>query len=66
MGGNDTVVGGTLPQRLKSCLSVLDTSLNQHHPIISSFVLAEKKTKSKAEDSNKADLVESVAHILGK
>ena len=66
MGNNDTVVGGTLPQRIQSCLSVLDTFLNQSHPVMSSFVLAEKKSKSSADQSNKANLVDSVAHILGR
>ena len=35
MGNNDTVVGGTLPQRITSCLSSLDTFLNQQHPVCS-------------------------------
>ena len=64
MGNNDTVVGGTLPQRITSCLSSLDTFLNQEHPVCSSFVLAEKKTKVKT-DQSKGDLVQAVAHVLG-
>ena len=64
MGNNDTVVGGTLPQRITSCLSSLDTFLNQEHPVCSSFVLAEKKTKVKTNQS-KGDLVQAVAHVLG-
>ena len=64
MGNNDTVVGGTLPQRITSCLSSLDTFLNQEHPVCSSFVLAEKKTKVKT-DQSKVDLVPAVAHVLG-
>ena len=64
MGGNDTVIGGTLPQRILSCLATMDQFLNQPHPVVSSFVLAEKKIKSK--DSGKADLVASVANILGR
>ena len=64
MGGNDTEVGGTMPQRIRSCLDTLDTFLNQSYPVMSSFVLAEKETKSKSE-SGKADLVLSVARILG-
>ncbi len=66
MGDNETVVGGTLPQRIQSCLSVLDTFLNQSHPVMSSFVLAEKKSKSSSDQSSKESLVESVAHILGR
>ncbi|CAM5096781.1 unnamed protein product [Natator depressus] len=64
MGSNDTVVGGTLPQRLSSCLEVLDRFLNQPHPVMSSFVLAEK-VSVKSEGSSQQDLVEAVAHILG-
>jgi hypothetical protein len=29
MGTNDTVIGGSLPQRINSCLAVLDQFLNQ-------------------------------------
>uniref|UniRef100_A0A8C7CZE9 Fatty acid synthase n=1 Tax=Oncorhynchus kisutch TaxID=8019 RepID=A0A8C7CZE9_ONCKI len=50
MGGNDVVVGGTLPQRITSCLEVLDRFLCERRPVMSSFVLAERS---------------AVAHILG-
>ncbi|KAA8581129.1 hypothetical protein FQN60_002710 [Etheostoma spectabile] len=42
MGGNDAVIGGTLPQRITSCLEVLDLFLCQQQPVMSSFVLAER------------------------
>ncbi|KAM9716550.1 fatty acid synthase [Menidia menidia] len=64
MGGNDTVIGGTLPQRIASCLEVLDSFLCQPHPVMSSFVLAEQ-TVVKTETGNHRDLVDAVAHILG-
>jgi len=38
MGGNQAVVGGTLPQRINSCLQALDAFLCSPHPIVSSFV----------------------------
>ncbi|NXD84156.1 FAS synthase, partial [Halcyon senegalensis] len=60
----DTVVGGTLPQQISSCMEVLDTFLNQPHPVMSSFVLAEK-VSAKTEGGSQRDLVEAVAHILG-
>ncbi|XP_023507490.1 fatty acid synthase isoform X2 [Equus przewalskii] len=65
MGANDTVIGGTLPQRIASCLEVLDLFLNQPHPVLSSFVLAEKKAAAHSDSSSQQDLVKAVAHILG-
>ncbi|NWR04682.1 FAS synthase, partial [Paradoxornis webbianus] len=64
MGNKDIVVGGTIPQQMSSCLEVLDVFLNQPHPVMSSFVLAEK-VSAKAEGGGQRDLVEAVAHILG-
>nr|XP_025855761.1 fatty acid synthase [Vulpes vulpes] len=65
MGSNDTIVGGTLPQRMASCLEVLDLFLNQPHPVLSSFVLAEKKAATQGDGSTQHDLMKAVAHILG-
>ncbi|CAB1338338.1 unnamed protein product [Coregonus sp. 'balchen'] len=64
MGGNDVVVGGTLPQRITSCLEVLDRFLCERRPVMSSFVLAERSVV-KSEGTGQRDLVEAVAHILG-
>uniref|UniRef100_A0A8D0FYE7 Fatty acid synthase n=1 Tax=Strix occidentalis caurina TaxID=311401 RepID=A0A8D0FYE7_STROC len=64
MGNKEIVVGGTIPQQISSCLEVLDTFLNQPHPVMSSFVLAEK-VSVKTEGGSQRDLVEAVAHILG-
>ena len=67
MGNNDTVIGGTLPQRITSCLATLDHFLNQPSPVVSSMVLAEMRKKVKGSDQEgKAGLVDAVAHILGK
>ncbi|XP_010131413.1 PREDICTED: fatty acid synthase, partial [Buceros rhinoceros silvestris] len=63
MGSGDIVVGGTIPQPISSCMEALDIFLNQPHPVMSSFVLAEK-VSVKAEGGNQRDLVEAVAHIL--
>ncbi|WAR19701.1 FAS-like protein [Mya arenaria] len=50
MGNNDTVIGGTLPQRISSCLATLDTFLNQSAVVVSSFVPAEEdKIKQEKE-----------------
>ncbi|XP_027811303.2 fatty acid synthase [Marmota flaviventris] len=65
MGTNDTVIGGTLPQRITSCMEVLDLFLSQPHAVLSSFVLAEKKTLARGSAEGQQDLVNTVAHILG-
>ncbi|GLH14335.1 Fatty acid synthase [Gryllus bimaculatus] len=63
MGDNDTVVGGTLPQRMTSCLAAMDYFLQQPHPVLASMVLAEKRKGG--DGGSKVSLVESVANILG-
>ncbi|GAB1597533.1 fatty acid synthase-like, partial [Argonauta hians] len=65
MGDNNTVVGGTLPQRLNSCFSVLEKFLNQSHPVVSSYVLAERKSSGDSQGDKKRDFLESVKNILG-
>lgn len=62
MGGNDAVIGGTLPQRIQSCFSVLDQFMSQKHPVVSSIVKADLK---KGLATKSADLTSAVAHILG-
>jgi len=42
LGDNETSIGGTLPQRIPSCLSVLDRFLQSNHAVCSSIVPAEK------------------------
>ncbi|CAC5370812.1 FASN [Mytilus coruscus] len=65
MGTNDTVIGGTLPQRMNSCLNVLDQFLNQSLPVVSSFVPAEKQLRNVSSSNAQGNLVEAVCHILG-
>lgn len=65
MGTNDTVVSGTRPQRIASCLEVLELFLSQPHPVLSSFVLAEKAVVRTAS-GGQHDLLKAVAHILGE
>lgn len=60
-GDNDTAVGGTMPQRISSCLQVLDSYLSERG-VVSSIVLQEKSA-SRANES--ASLVDTVANILG-
>lgn len=64
MGGNDTVVGGTLPQRMDSCLNTFDIFLLQSQPVLASMVLAEKR-KGGPGVSGQASPIDAVAHILG-
>ena len=64
-GTKDKAIGGTLPQRITSCMEVLDLFLNQPHPVLSSFVLAEKAT-SRGPSGSQQDLMKAVTHILGE
>lgn len=64
MGGNDAVISDTRPQRIASCLEVLDRFLCQRRPVMSSFVLAER-VAVKSEAGSQRNLVDAVAHILG-
>uniref|UniRef100_A0A914ZHK0 Fatty acid synthase n=1 Tax=Parascaris univalens TaxID=6257 RepID=A0A914ZHK0_PARUN len=62
MGDNNTVVGGTLPQRIPSCLAALDLFLTWNHPIVASYVKADMSAKKSAGGGN---LLQTIAHILG-
>jgi fatty acid synthase len=64
MGGNDVILGGTVPQRLSSCLTVLDMFLRKTDlTVVASTVLPES-TGSKS-NTDKPSLLTSVAKILG-
>jgi fatty acid synthase len=67
LGSNDTVVGGTLPQRMISCLETIDYFLQQSRnlPVVSSYVLAEKLQKTSGSAAASASLIETIANILG-
>lgn len=62
LGGNDTVVGGTLPQRMTSCLETMDIFMQQPHAVLASMVVAEKR---KADTASNVSLVSCIANILG-
>jgi len=65
-GNTSASIGGTLPQRMSSCLSTLDQFLCQPHAVLSSFVLAES-TRGKADTgSTSASPRDVVAHVLGE
>lgn len=55
-------IGGTLQQRISSCLQVLDQFLRQDEAaVVSSMVVAEKRTSGAADN-----VVDCVANIMGK
>ncbi|XP_037565632.1 fatty acid synthase [Dermacentor silvarum] len=60
--GDDATIAGTTPQRISSCITLMDQFLNQNHPVVSSCVKADLSTEG---DSNKCDLVAVIARILG-
>jgi len=64
-GDSNATIGGTLPQRMSSCLGTLDLFLSQPHAVVSSFVLAES-TRAKSDTASAASLRDVVAHILGE
>ena len=67
LGSNDTVVGGTLPQRMISCLDTIDYFLQQsaETPVVSSYCLAEKVQKTADASSSSVSLIQTIANILG-
>ncbi|XP_062142806.1 fatty acid synthase [Drosophila sulfurigaster albostrigata] len=62
LGDNDTVIGGTLPQRMPSCLQTIDLFLQQPHPVLASMVVAEKR---KSDSSAGVSLIATISNILG-
>lgn len=62
LGDNDTVIGGTLPQRMPSCLQTMDMFMQQPHAVLASMVVAEKR---KADAAGGVSLISAVANILG-
>jgi fatty acid synthase len=56
----DMEIGGTLQQRISSCLEELDGLLVADHPLVSSMVVAEKKAKVGAA----ASVLDAVMNIM--
>lgn len=54
-------IGGTLQQRISSCLSAMDQFLRQKEPVVSSMVVAEKRSSGAADN-----VVDCVANIMGE
>lgn len=55
------VIGGTLQQRINSCIEKLEEFLLQEQPIVASMVVAEKHSNSSVNN-----VVDAVANIMGK
>ncbi|XP_025163360.1 fatty acid synthase-like [Harpegnathos saltator] len=57
----ELIIGGTLQQKIQSCLESLDTFMILNRPIVGSMVVAEKR----AELAGVMDILETVASIMG-
>lgn len=55
-------IGGTLPQRINSCLDVLDLLLTLDDPIVASMIVAEKH-KDESKKRNVIDVIMSIMAI---
>ncbi|XP_055691136.1 fatty acid synthase-like [Lutzomyia longipalpis] len=62
LGDNNTNIGGTLPQRMSSCLQTMDLFMQQPHPVLASMVVAEKR---KVDSAGQLSIAACVANILG-
>lgn len=63
MGGNDTELMGTLPQRIPSCLATMDIFLQQPNAVVASLVLAERQKSGGSTDQ--ISVIDAVSNILG-
>ena len=57
----DMEIGGTLQQRISSCLQELDPLLTTPEPIVASMVVAEKRIRTDGNES----ILETVLNIMG-
>lgn len=65
-GNKVTAVGGTLPQRMSSCLDSMDQFLCQSKPVVSSFVQASVSMEGQETETQvQRTLMESVLRVLG-
>nr|XP_027196308.1 fatty acid synthase-like [Dermatophagoides pteronyssinus] len=67
MGGNNVVIGGTMPQRIPSCLAVLDRFLQMNDAVYCSHVRAKRNNEKSASSSagSGQDLLKTISNILG-
>lgn len=58
----EMIIGGTLQQKITSCIEKLEEFLLQEHPIVASMVVAEKRSHL----FGAFNVVDTVANIMGK
>ncbi len=56
----DVEIGGTLQQRISSCLEEMDRLMATKDPVVASMVVAEKKSRG----GGKGNIIETVMHIM--
>ncbi|GFU22758.1 fatty acid synthase, partial [Nephila pilipes] len=61
---SDVVIGGTVPQTIRSCLSVLDKFLQQKHPVVLSCV-PHVPVETSLSKSSKQGVLSAVGKIFG-
>ncbi|GBM20156.1 Fatty acid synthase, partial [Araneus ventricosus] len=62
--GSDVAIGGTIPQSINSCLTVLDKFLQQNRPVVSSFVPYQPSETTTRKDL-KHNVLSAIGNIFG-
>lgn len=62
LGGNEAVIGGTIPQRMPSCFQTLSKFLASPFSVCLSILQADRRSFSAGK---KGDLVKTILHVLG-
>ncbi|KAF6202923.1 hypothetical protein GE061_003330 [Apolygus lucorum] len=62
-GDNETIIGGTLPQRITSCMATMDLFLQNANPVVASMVVAE--TGGSRTKGAEVSLLDAIGNILG-
>lgn len=62
LGGNEAVIGGTIPQRMPSCFATLSKFLASPFSVCLSILQADRRSFSAGK---KGDLVKTILHVLG-
>lgn len=58
----EMIIGGTLQQKITSCIENLEEFLLQKHPVVASMVVAEKRSNILGT----TNIIDTVANIMGK